>query len=366
MRCLCVCHVVTPHLSPILGHIASSPGNELILALDRNRKGTEIAGARKVRFKRPEIRKPPQTLLDHWQAAVQCGRCALQSFATIAESGFKPDVVMQATMSGASLCLREAFPEAFMVTYLERPHGHSDAETGFRRRMQSIQALESDLTYEFGQGHPVERKLRAWVKPGPLSVNTGFFRPLDAREQPPEGGCPEVIFSLKGLDPALSELWFGAALDYARRFGKKVLMLLPGMEALRKAEALLALDASAGSFAACACNLSDADAVRLFNLAKLLVWPGQGIAPELLQAMSCGTAIMGPAHGSFLVPDENCLSLPEQDIPAKLHRAQCERETLARLGRLARDTILENFAADKVIPVHLGEIYEAMEKRKAV
>lgn len=350
MRFLCLCHALTPALAPLLEHLASNPQNQLLIAQVRQKKDISIANARHVKLKRPEIKKAPRNLPECWQIAAQIGKCALQSLEVIAQSGFSPDVVLLATLSGSSLGIREVFPDAFQVAYLENLEAENEAVRRYRKQMIAIQIMESDLVYDLGGAIQDGNE----VKTGPLCVNPVLFRPLEFSDIGYSSKLPEIVFSQLGLSKTETDKWLEIIKIFSQAHSRTVHVLAPDMAGLRKVSGLGLPGLS------CSCHLSNSQAAGLFGHARLLVWPGEEITPELLQAMSCGVAIAAPRIDGLLEPGINCVPLPEKNLPEKLLELLRDPELLVRMGSAARKTVLENFSQEKVIPSHIAEILSAM------
>ncbi len=69
-------------------------------------------------------------IMGQWEDAVQKGKQALSTLETVRATGFVPDIILNSSVSGAGLCLRQAFPEAFLVHYIERVPNAADAKLG--------------------------------------------------------------------------------------------------------------------------------------------------------------------------------------------------------------------------------------------
>lgn len=346
MRFLCLCHTITPNLEPILKHIASLPQNQLLIAQARQKRDIDIPHARLVKLKRPEIKKAPQNLPDCWQIAAQIGKYSLQSLKAIAQSGFTPDAILLATLGGSSLCVKDVFPDAFQVAYLENLGAENEAVMGYRRQMRAIQIRECDLVYDLNGS----RQEGDYVRPGPLCVNPAFFRPVECTDSGLAGKSPEIVFALLGLPPAETVGWLETIKIFSQGRYKAVHVLMPDMAGGRKA---LSLGIPGQS---CSCNLSNPQAAELFGHARLMFYTGEEITSTLLQAMSCGMAIAAPRIEGVLEPGVNCLPLPGKSLPEKLRELSGDHELLARMGIAARKTILENFSQETIIPGHIAEI----------
>ena len=354
MRFLCLCHVITPALAPILEHIASLPANQLLIAQAHQKKDIDIPGARLVKLKRPQIKKAPRSLTDCWQIATQIGKCAMQSLETIAQSGFSPDVILLATFSGASLCLGDIFPEGFQVAYLETLAAENETVMRYRRQMREIQIMESDLVYDLSGA----QQAQPGVRRGPLCVNSSFFRPLGSSGADQADKFAGIVFGFVGLSDIETGRWLETMQNFSRIRAEKIYAIMPNMAGAKKAESLGVPDLS------CGCNLSNAGGARLFGQAKLLVWPSGVIAPELLQAMSCGVAIVSRGVEGLLKPGINCFPMPENNLPDALRKLAREHELLERMGLAARKTVLDHFTREKIIPPHIAEIMAAMPEDK--
>lgn len=347
MRFLFVSNVISGYLAPILEFIAARPENELIVASERVRKGSEIRGARRVKLKHPDVREKPESIFAYWQMAANTGKLAQQSLETIAESGFMPDIVMACTINGATLGLRDAFPGAFRISYLESRNEKSLAASRFKRQMQILQTFESDLVFAFGK---MDKRLSSLARPAPLAVYAKYF---SCAKNGLENDA--AIFFLKNLDEGDFNRWFIKALSYCKNRQKKTVLWLPDMEVLRACLKIIEKDEQLSKCLECVCNPLDSQAREIFCKAELFVWPGKEIIPEVLQAMSCGLIVAASKVGDILVHGFNCIPLENYDKPEIISKVA---------GLRARQTVLEKFAADKIVPEHLNEIMEAMAQKR--
>lgn len=355
MRFLCVCHTVSSRLSPILEWIANQPGNDLIIAVDRTRKGMEIAKTQKVKLKRPEIKKTAHTVLDYWQIAIQRGKSGQESLLSIAENGFRPDIILHSTLNGILLGIKDIFPQAFLVAYLDSAYTGNAIEDNFRNRFLSLLALESDLTFRFQNSLTSPKANHENFIP--LMVNASFFKPHGAIAK---ANLPEIIFSLKGLNESEYARWFKILEKYSQNTDNKILALLPDIGKLKDLEFLRQGDKNNIS---CACNLDNVSAVSIFQNAKLLIWPGTVTGMELLQAMSCKTPV-ALLSGHFPQLAENAyLSFPRQNICEWLKKLDLKSEGLKLIGANAREFVLKKFDANKLMPIHMDKICEVIKKR---
>lgn len=120
MRILLVNHSFPGDLGPLLAALAAEPGHEILFASCRGRRDFSLPGVRHVVLSSSRSRRlagdgAGVTL----ERALEAGRQALQAFRQLRQSGFVPDMVLLSSALEQGLFLRDAFPDAFVVGFMD-------------------------------------------------------------------------------------------------------------------------------------------------------------------------------------------------------------------------------------------------------
>ena len=376
MRILFINHVFPGIFGPLAAALASDPGNDVIFASIHSKRDFAIPGVRHMVL--PPVRGDragragKNAFNDAGMAltlALQTGRQALQAFRRLRESGFVPDMVLSFAGEASALFWQEAFPRAFRVCWSDgepAQPGRTAQGAGLARHLLHCrQALDSDLCVSLTAGQPSLTGLRLTGGADlPHAVDTVFFCPGAAT--PPEALCAGtaveecVLFCVGSHSLASAGLPDRlAALLEARPHCHIFLLCGSLTPAPLWAEACAALPHRERLHLPGGLSLAEYRA--LLRTARLVVFPHRGDVPPapLLEAMSCGTAVLLPADmppSPLLRPGRDML-LAQGPHPEAALLAQAP--LLEAVGKHARQTVLASFDRKIVLPQHVRLLRQA-------
>lgn len=361
----------------LAGLMAADPADEVLFLSTFVRKDFSIPGVSRVRLRlnREKSSQEKDAFFPAWERAYRVGRQTFQTLQHLRESGFIPDMILVSSADGPGLFLRHAFPNAFIVSYLDRykrlPQSMEERERlAASISLQSYQMGQSNLYFVLSEW---QRKLfspllRSVVRAMPCFVDTDLFSPSEQAEE------------------GLSVLWRdhpgGGLLSFnivSRRDNacERLLPVIVGVLAERP-QCLIALnfryEEVRHHWEQRAAALPAAVRNRLFCMKfssfqeyrKFLCSTSVHVffdvtetpTPEILECMSCETLVMVPGigeRGGFLHHGENCLCFSPESAAGQVMaicRAFDDKERRASIGRRAREAVIEQYGQKKILPEH--------------
>lgn len=377
MRIFFISNYFPGELGPLARALAAAPGNEVLFASNRQRKGFAFPGVRRVRLKNaPLFGEGEPAVPGLWEEAVRRGAWGLRSLLALRDSWGAPDIVFASLAGGAALFAPQAFPGAFLVAYAETGLKNFSLQPAEARTawilLQSPLFLQAQLRFAISEGQRrlFPRPLRETIHLVEPCVDTEIFSRAAAQpwfEGATAGAdAPLLTLDATGLD--------GAPLAALLRLGHAVLRELPDCRVVILTEngrLREALDMAAGAWTDdcrhrfAAYNSLPFERYRdLIAASTLVVCPGQGDAAEraMLECMSCETLLMARPDANFLRPGVNMLELPPREPLAAVLaplRARPRNGAPTPQGRSARCTVLAHFSEATVAPSHLAEVMRA-------
>lgn len=350
MRYLLLCHSFPSLMSPIARWLAGQPESETLVAAAWIRGSQELPGLKKILLKKPKNLPEPENYMDYWANAVKIGRHALFSLQSIQASGFKPDIIFACTASGAALALPEAFPDSFLVNYLDQPAGLDPAESAMRARLQSLQIAGSHMNFSFSQAAAESQPpaLRKLIKKAPVGVDLDFFqyRAFGDRQDIalfsfPEGGeMSQWLDYLQNIQDKRPECKF-VIIAYSLKNRNS---LQAGLERLpTKARGAMMVEY----------NPHPDLARRLYGAAKLLISPEIEVRGQMLEAMACGVPVMCAAD-KFLKDGKNCVKFSHS--ASKVADILRDEKALARMGLQGAKDVAKKLDAAGLTARHMRSI----------
>lgn len=359
MRFLFVSYAFPGPLGPMASWLASQAGNHVIFATSRSRQDHPLANVQRVVLKK--YQGNGNGYLGLWEEAINAAKSASSSLEIVRNSGFVPHMVLNASSNGVAFGVREIFPDSFRVNFLEEENFARPGQIEMRRSLQILQTLESNLTYAFSEASRDLYPRPLWPRIGlaPRMVDSAFFSPEQAKpyksakfsRKPAE----LVTVFCNGNDPQCQEMCLRIlqlrpkcrlALIMANSFALK--KVSPSLESEHRLEMLASPRRDAlRDLLACSC---------------LAIFPDSG--EGMLEAMSCGAAVMTTSKNCILSLNRDMLCLEGDDVA---QRAQCAAQAIAgkaklsRIAASARKLTLENFGASSVMPRYFPQIQNAYQ-----
>lgn len=405
MRILFV-HVNFPaqfrHLAASLGR---NPGNEVVFLTQEDRPDWEIPGVRKAVYA-PDMNTadPMGGLMGNSGNAARHAGAAMRAAVRLRSEGFVPDVICGHSGWGPTMLLHDVFPEAAFVGYFEWFYGSDSADMRFSGqkptlksrtsvRVNNLPIINDLLSCDLGicptrwqlEQFPVE--LRSKISVVHDGVDTEYFSPDPAARMTLPGlDLPDateiVTYATRGMEPYRGFPQFlEAAVEVVRRrpqchvviggedrtcYGappepgktwKQVLMerLQPDPERIHFVGTL-----PYGQYR----TLLRASSVHVYLTRPfVLSW-------SFLEAMSCGCLLVASdtepvrevasdGHNALLTDFHSPKAIAERTIEALENR-----DRLQVVRERARQTIINNYDLQKLLPRRLALLGEAVRRRR--
>jgi hypothetical protein len=201
--------------------LAADSSHKVLFMSMYARRAFSLPGVSRVRLKVNRDRnldeKEHDPFFSEWEKTVRTGRYAFRTLCTLRSSGFVPDMILSAAGSGVSMFLRRAFPESFLVSYLE-PYRRSSVLMSNEDRyaavlsIQSLQMVQSDLCMVFSdwQKRKFSYSFRSCIRTRSPMVDTDLFSRQAAEPLVlSDVSSKELVsFSMKGTRQEIGrELW---------------------------------------------------------------------------------------------------------------------------------------------------------------
>ncbi len=375
MRYLFVCSRSPGNLGAIASWLARQ--DEVIFASGRERREYAIAGVRRVILKKPDNKKTDKNdYLDLWQDALRVSRSTNMTLGSVRDSGYDPDIIISSSANGSAFSLRELFPSALHVNFLEyeSPALKSGRGPAMRYALQSLQAMQAHLAFSFFKPEPFlfGQEVCRKIRPDPLAVDTDFFSPCCG----PGFSCwkfssPQELLAFNLQDASLDQTgkaWETAALLLQKRPQSHIAMLLPNSFFMRGIlERLESLPKDLQARLYPEIFLEHVEYRNLLASSRLVITPyARTDARGNLEAMSCASVLVAPkACDSFFRHGDNMLALPDEN---PRHQSDIIAEwldgagVLKEMGRRARNDVENEFCLQKVIPPFMQKITSAWAK----
>lgn len=341
-------------MSSIVNWLAAQPENEVVLASNWNRNERKDSNIRFVTLKRKDSKPVLENSLDYWTDAIQLARKSSLSFSHIGKSGFKPDIILVATGNGAALGLRDLFPEAFIVNYLEplRYSNHRESSTWYN--LQIVQSLQSDLVFSFTADlcRNFSNIIRKPIARIPLCVNTSIFLANKTNMR------NSIIINFHNFNDKSLPFWLRRLINLISSYPEyKFIILLKSISARRKISGYLsAIQECDYDNINIQYEISDDVSLDVYSHALLYISPSFELQKETLEAMSCEIAVMTHIREEFMCPGINCLDIEQWKLlPEMLDKP----DDLIEIGVNGRQSLLNDFDCDEVIGDHVKTILDS-------
>lgn len=358
MRYLIICYSFPGAMSSIAKWLSQQPGNEVVLASSWNRHGNEDSNIRMVTLKKGEARPLNETGLDCWTEAVKNGKRAVLSLLHISKSGFVPDIILVSTGNGSALDLRDIFPLAFIVNYLEPrlfPNAH---EARIWKNLQLVQSLQSDMIFTFDRSSSDDLGdlIKKPIANVPICIDTDYFAPDKDRIR------DSIVVNFRNFEEGKIRRWLDRMMkDIKMCAAWQKIAILSSITLKRKLSSWLTKTQEDMRTSINVEFITSSDMNRkLFSSALLYISPNNGIQSETMEAMSCATPVMTHTDGKILKHGTNFLDIKKCDSVTLLLN---DIAKLREIGMNARKSALDYFDFKKIIPDHVGLIMDSYKYR---
>lgn len=336
MRHLFICNNFSGQIIPIISRLARQPGHQVLLASDRIKYPV---GIQKIILKRTPVKNPPVTSLDYSAYFIQCAKNAAHSFQNINAGSFYPDNIFIFANSGVSLALDECFPDVKRIIFLEREEFAEQAQKSAYHSLRDHLVLNSHDAFAFSRR--VQEEL-----PGLLRPHVKLVSPcIDPDFYPHATEKDLTVFCLKNLDGKNKsgelDKWFESALAYAKV--RPAAILLPTYQDVKERLDKIR-ETLAGGRIWLGCDPSLDTAKKIFSRCDVFISPETEISWPALAAMSAGACVMTAANHEHLRQGINCLPLESGKIES------ISPEIKRKVGKAARQTVIEHFNAERIVP----------------
>lgn len=337
MRYLIICDNFSGPLIPIAHWLNAQQDSETLLASDRIRYPV---GIKKIILKLSQSKSTHEDSLDYAADIIQKAKYAKKIFQNIKESGFYPDKIFMFSISGISLAASELFADAQKIIFLEAERKYNQQKAQALAALRNQLILDADFAFSFSSKLITElpKALQSGVRLAPLFVDPQFY--------PESAEKPLTVFYLKNLEPEAFKHWLEIAVHHSQQ-GNTAIFLPNNHEAKKLQDKLKAPQIWLGSSPALD------NARKIFSQCGLFISHGEELSYDMLAAMSCGACAASSSRHKLLAPNEDYLLFDEDG------KLSTSPEELQRIGEAGRKTVRDSFAADRLIPEMLKDIFEA-------
>jgi glycosyltransferase involved in cell wall biosynthesis len=388
------------HLAERLGR---EPSLDVRFLTQTERPEWKIAGVKKVLF--PKDNGEPGGVHPYarsFDRAVRCARAAAKAMEGLKSSGFVPDVVYAHSGWGASMYLRDIFPDAAFMAYCEWYYNARGLDAGFGpgpsfdalAAMPSKNApilndlVNADLacTPTHWQHRQFPEEFRHKITTIHEGVDTEYFTPrptgpLDVGVD--LSNAEEIVtYAGRGMEPYRGFPQFMEAAAH-------VLKARPGCHVVVAGEDRVCYGtrpADGRSYKEICLERFDTDRSRLHFVGSLPYGKYKRLLQashvhvyltrpfvlswSFLEAMACGCLIVAsetPPVQEAMKDGVNGLLAPFFDserLAGRIQEALDGQKALGGLRTAARRTIEDHYALKKLLPVHLRLLNSLLERRK--
>ncbi|MFK7733465.1 MAG: glycosyltransferase family 4 protein [Pseudomonadales bacterium] len=381
----------------ICREFAKDPRNTVVFMGKPN--AVSIPGVHKIEY---TVSNEPSGSTHHYivgaERAIHQGQKVWRECKALRASGFIPDVICAHPGWGDALYVKDVYPEVPLLSFFEfyyrstgadvdfDPEFPGEADEALRVRTKNIINILSLESADWGVSpthwqysqNPIEFQHKISVlhdgidvgraKPNPnaeIRLGSGLvFRPGDklvtyvARNLEPYRGFPafmraaEIILS---EDPDVHIIVVGSdGVSYGRRLPKGQCWRHIMLEELKMKPELLSRLHFTG-------QLPYPQLIKLFQVSAAhvyLTYPFV-LSWSLLEAMACGCAVVGsdtqPLHEAIVHNQNGCLVdfFSPDDIARSTLALLNDRERAQSLGKKARKSVVDNYALEKLLPMHM-------------
>ncbi|NCB77968.1 MAG: glycosyltransferase [Negativicutes bacterium] len=386
----------------LVSFLRQNPKNQLVFLTAR--EDWELPGVYKAVYKAAR-EKSQQThpFLQGFETAVLNGQAAYRTAAELKAKGFVPDLIYGASGWGSTLYLKDLFPNTPMACYFEwfyRPHG-GDAEFGPWERISpegecrvkvqnsaiavDLYSCDGGICPTYWQHSQFPQDYLSKIKVIHDGINTHFCAPAPNRQglslaNLELSGEEEIVTYVgRGMEPyrGFPQFMEAAALLLKRR--PKCHVVVVGSDRVvygspapdgksYKDKMLEKLDVDLNRIHFTG-HLNKNDYIKVLQASLVHIYLTRPfvLSWSMLEAMSCGCVIVGSDtqpvrevinHGvNGLLAD----FFSPQDIAGKVEEALDDSRLRRGISYRARETILDRYDVNKMLPRHLQRLQEIAE-----
>lgn len=354
MRFLFVSYAFPGSLGAMASWLGSGDDRQVIFASSRSGREAPLPNVQRALLKKYPGKKQNDSpeYFEFWADAIRAGIAAGASFNAIKASGFAPDVIFCASSNGAALNIRDIFPRAFVINFVESENFIKPEREFFCRDIQALQILKANQSFAFS-ADAVKRAyppLRDKLKIIPPIIDCSFYVPgqkdrdsiLLICDANPDAFIRLALDILKARQSAIVTILCSNA--YTLRFFRE---FNPPTQIAHR----LRINA-----------MNAAETTRdLFSSAICVVTRHAGVAFAEALACGCVTVILGngETENEIVFPVSRDDSKQAAALVAELVE---DGRKLKRYVKLAREYALKNFCAEKIMPQFFSEIMERREE----
>ena len=347
MRILIFSVLPRPLLDRLGEHLALA-GHDVINLAGKRSRGRPAPGVRRIIMNFDEGGRPsdPQ---EAWRQALKNGAFGLKALKNLASS-WQPDIILCRSGQGAAFFVRQAFPEAFLVSFASEPH-----EAGIAVELDARLFLASSLRFapDARTIAKFPQLLQTAIQLEPVCIDADFF----LREKDGAFSCWKLD---AGLGNAIGIVLTGLAADGLRAWQRTILALL----ARNKKTALVALTdkggsaglirelealASGASKRIFATDYLEKDAWRNLCASAPIIFTAQSQKKHALECLASGGSAWAGSDADLADLPGIRLFAPQKSLPAQLAAiklAEPDPEIIAAIRRqYACAAVIPDFAA---------------------
>lgn len=345
--------------------LAAIPGNEVLSASQQKHSAKHPQIARMF-LRKCDSAKFEKNYFGFISQAVKTAQDACSSFRAAARGGFIPDIILSCSSNGIGFALRQAFPDAFIVSMADSkfglllPRGRELYEA--RLCIQQKQFCEANLGFVNFPGEARELFCRDMEVRLPF-VDADLYRPGEGKGQKP------VITIMAGAldNRALLNVW-ALCLALLRKSPDLHIVVLAenSLKDFRWREQIASLGADAERISA-EYWPSTGKWLEIIqeSRAVLCLSADSAVCRRVLEAMSCQKVLIVGANSlPWLEPGQNCLPMPEKNAAKLLCHAINNIGQFSAIARGARKTVVPKYAQNRILPGIINRILTEYGKWK--
>lgn len=400
MRILFLHPVFPGQFHRLMAHLAARPGHE-ILHLSRQSAMESVPGVRKFQYKVPEASSHGHPFASRLDEAVRHGEAVAKAALELRRRGFRPDLIYGYAGWGPTLFMKDVWPDVPLAGYFEWYLHAFGSEYNFdpehplawerqlhlrifnANMLLDLESCDHGLTPTHWQHSRFPAAYRSKLSVLHDGVDTGYFQPrpdagltLPGIHLPP--GTPVVTYATRGMEPFRGFPQFMRALALLQQERPDVHAVIVGTDEVYYSRRLPEnrtykqhlleelqgrLDLSRIHFTGW---LDSADYLKVLQASTAHVYLTHPyvLSWSLMEAMSAGCLVVGsrtPPVEEVLVDGENGLLVDFFDPEAlarRLLQALSPAEDWRPLRNRARQTILERYALERLLPRHAALVHQ--------
>jgi glycosyltransferase involved in cell wall biosynthesis len=400
MRYLFLHPVFPGQFTKVMETLARDPANQVVHCSMMSSVAA-IPGVKKIRYQLPDATsKKTQTCAQRLDSTIQHGQAVLGAVRKILDQGFEPDLIYGYTGRGPTLFMKDLFPQTPLLGYFEwflNPYGSEynfdpeqplsfESQQAMRLANSNIlldlQACDHGVTPTHWQQQQFPAPYRPHLSVLHDGVDTEFYQPRPAGSPGgltlpgvnSEGVTEIVTYATRGMEPFRGFPEFMRALAQLQKRRPHCHAVIVGTEEIfySKApvgaenykEAMLRelageLDVSRVHFTGWLDKAAYRSILQASSAHVYMTYP-YVLSWSLMEAMACGCLVIGsrtaPVQEVIREGENGWLVdfFDHHELAQRLEAALDSGAEGQRLRRQARETVLERYALDRLLPQHLA------------